>query len=109
LGAQFIVNATNASWYGSWQEPYQHLYMTLARAVEFRRPLIRATNTGISTVVLASGEILEKSPIYEEWTKLYNVPYLKKPPATFYQYWFWLVPGLLWFSLSVLIISAVWN
>jgi apolipoprotein N-acyltransferase len=106
LGAQFIVNATNDSWYGSWQEPYQHLYMTLARAVEFRRPLLRATNTGISTVVLASGEILEKSPIYEEWVGLYKVPYLKNPQATFYQRWFWLIPALLWFTLSVLLIIA---
>jgi apolipoprotein N-acyltransferase len=109
LGAQFIVNATNDSWYGSWQEPYQHLYMTLARAVEFRRPLIRATNTGISTVVLASGEILEKSPIYEEWAKLYKVPYLKNPPATFYQRWFWLVPGILWITLCVLVTLAIRN
>ncbi len=109
LGAQFIVNATNDSWYGSWQEPYQHLYMTLARAVEFRRPLLRATNTGISTVVLASGEILEKSPTYEEWVGLYKVPYLKNPPATFYQRWFLLVPTLLWLGLSVLLIIAFWD
>lgn len=103
LGAQFIVNATNDSWYGTWQEPYQHLYMTLARAVEFRRPLLRATNTGISAVVLASGEILEQSPLFEEWAGLYKVPYLKNPPATFYQQWYWLMVALLWVSLIILL------
>ena len=103
LGAQFIVNATNDSWYGAWQEPYQHMYMTLARGIEFRRPVLRVTNTGISTVSLASGEILERSPIYQPWAGLYKVPYLINPPATFYQNWFWLVPGLLWLTLALLL------
>jgi apolipoprotein N-acyltransferase len=103
LGAQFIVNVTNDSWYGSWQEPYQHFYMTLARGVEFRRPVLRVTNTGISAVSLASGEILEQSPIHQSWAGWYEVPYLKNPPSTFYQDWFWLVPSLLWGALLVLL------
>lgn len=103
LGMQFIVNATNDSWYGNWQEPYQHLYMTLARGVEFRRPVLRVTNTGISTVSLASGEILKQSPMYQAWAEVYEVPYLKNPNATFYQNWFWLVPCLLWAGLLVLL------
>ena len=104
LGAEFIVNVTNDSWYGSWQEPYQHMYMTLARGIEFRRPVLRVTNTGISTVSLASGEILKQSPIHKPWADIYQVPYLKNPPVTFYQSWFWLVPGLLWSSLMMLLI-----
>ncbi len=103
LGAQFIVNVTNDSWYGTWQEPYQHMYMTLARGVEFRRPILRVTNTGISTVSLASGEILERSPMNQAWAKSYEVPYLKNPKSTFYQDWFYLVPGLLWGSLLTLL------
>jgi len=103
LGAQFIVNVTNDSWYGTWQEPYQHLYMTLARGVEFRRPVLRVTNTGVSSVVLASGDILEQSPIHQPWAGLYEVPYLMTPPETFYQNWFWLVPSLLWTSLLTLL------
>jgi apolipoprotein N-acyltransferase len=107
LGSQFTVNVTNDSWYGAWQEPYQHMYMTLARAVEFRRPLIRATNTGISTVVLASGEILERSPLYKEWSGFYQVPFLKNPPRTFYQQWIWLIPFLLWLSLAGLLALGI--
>lgn len=102
-GAQFIVNATNDSWYGQWQEPAQHLYMTLARGVEFRRPVLRVTNTGITAVALASGAILERSPLHREWAGLYQVPYLKNPPATFYQRRFWLVPALLWGGLALLL------
>lgn len=107
LGAQFIVNVTNDSWYGNWQEPYQHMYMTLARGVEFRRPVLRVTNTGVSTVSLASGTILEQSLVYQPWAGLYQVPYLKSPPVTFYQTYFWLVPGLLWGALLILLAVGV--
>jgi len=101
-GAEMIVNLTNDSWYGTWQEPHQHLYMTLARAIEFRRPLVRATNTGISTVILASGQILETSPMNREWTYLYTIPYKTAPGATFYQICPWLIDALLIFSLFLL-------
>ncbi|OQK17191.1 apolipoprotein N-acyltransferase [Methyloprofundus sedimenti] len=106
LGAQFIVNVTNDSWYGTWQEPYQHMYMTLARAIETRRPLVRVTNTGISTVVLASGEVLQQSPMHQEWAGLYTVPYLKEPKATFYQRYYALMPEALLGILCLLIING---
>ncbi|MGH8560015.1 MAG: apolipoprotein N-acyltransferase, partial [Methylococcales bacterium] len=92
-----------------WQEPYQHLYMTLARAVEYRRPVIRATNTGISSVALASGEILNLSPMHQKWAGRYDVSYLYKPIETFYERYFWLVPGLLWGSVIVLLAFGFWR
>ncbi|MEE2766646.1 MAG: apolipoprotein N-acyltransferase [Pseudomonadota bacterium] len=109
LGAQFIINVTNDSWYGTWQEPYQHLLMTMARAVEFRRPVIRSTNTGISTVALASGAILERSPLGREWTGLYHIPFIKNPLPTFYQKWFSLVPSILWLVLGMHAVYGVYN
>jgi apolipoprotein N-acyltransferase len=84
-GAQLFVNVTNDSWFGTWQEPYQHLCMTLARGIEFRRPVIRATNTGISAVMLADGTMLARSPLRADWTHLYEIPYRKDPSPTFYQ------------------------
>ncbi len=108
-GAQFIVNLTNDSWYGSWQEPYQHFYMTLARAIEFRRPVVRATNTGISSVSLANGDILQRSPLHQQWTDTYTIPYINKPIQTFYQQWFYLLPGLLWVALMGLFVEAGWR
>jgi len=107
LGAQFIVNVTNDSWYGTWQEPYQHMVMTLARAVETRRPLLRVTNTGISTVVLASGEILEQSPMQETWAGLYKIPYVTEPKATFYQRYYYLLPSLLAMLLALLLLNGL--
>lgn len=106
LGAQFIVNVTNDSWYGTWQEPYQHLYMTLARGIEFRRPVLRVTNTGISTVSLASGEVLALSPMDASWAGAYRVAYRTEPEATFYQRHIDLMPRMLWAMLSALLIAA---
>ena len=99
-GSQLMVNITNDSWYGPWLEPWQHFYITMAKAVETRRPLLRDTNTGVSSVTLASGEILEQSPMGTEWFHLYEIPYLKKPSPTafmgwgYYFDWLFLVAGL---------------
>lgn len=92
IGTEIFFNVTNDSWFGDWAEPYQHMIMTLARGLENRRPLIRSTNTGISTIILANGDILEQSPIYKKWAHTYTVPYTKNPPLTFYSkygYWDW--------------------
>lgn len=102
-GAQILTNVTNDSWFGRHFEPYQHLYMTMARTIEFRRPLIRSTNTGITTVVLATGELLQPSPMHREWTGFYEVQYLSRPPHTFYEKIVGLWPWMLAISLALLI------
>jgi apolipoprotein N-acyltransferase len=105
--AQIIVNLTNDSWYGRWSEPKQHLYSLLARSIETRLPIIRATNTGISTVLLPNSKIVEPSSVYTKWSKTYEVPYLLKPKKTFYQrLGFLLTLPLL---LSVFILSIVYG
>lgn len=103
-GAQVFTNVTNDSWFWSPFEPNQHLYMTFARAIEFRRPLLRATNTGITTAILANGQILGKSPIDSEWTGLFKIPYLMHPEHTFYERYgrFW--P---WFLIASLLLTLV--
>jgi apolipoprotein N-acyltransferase len=46
--AELLINVTNDAWYGRSSAPYQHFSMAKFRAVENRRSLIRAANTGIS-------------------------------------------------------------
>lgn len=82
-----IFNFTNDSWFGDWAEPYQHLYMTLARAVETRRPMVRSTNTGFSSAVLANGTELERSPMNQTWMTTYKINYLSQAPLSFYTQW----------------------
>jgi apolipoprotein N-acyltransferase len=69
--------------------------MTLARAIEFRRPLIRVTNTGVTTASLASGELLIKSPNDVEWADVFDIRYQTNPAHTFYEkldaLWGWIL------------------
>jgi apolipoprotein N-acyltransferase len=56
-GARVLVNLTNDSWFEQTSEARQHLALAALRAVETRRPLVRATNTGISALIAADGTI----------------------------------------------------
>ena len=104
LGAQMIVNVTNDSWYGTWLEPWQHLYVTMAKAVETRRPLIRATNSGVSAVAFADGTINELSPAGTEWFGVVEVPYIRMPAPTVFMGWgYWLDWVVLGISLAFLL------
>ncbi len=85
-GAEILVNVTNDSWFGHTFESFQHLYMTLARSIEFRRPLIRSTNTGISSAMLANGDLVLQSPQKTEWVGVVEIKYLKNAPRTIYNH-----------------------
>lgn len=99
LGSQIIVNITNDSWFGTTLEPYQHLYITLARAMEHRRSLLRSTNTGISTSINTLGEMSEFSPMQKEWVGAMTVDYSLTPEPTFYaklsSYWIYIFSVLI--------------
>ena len=55
--AGVLVTVSNDSWFGESFSPHQHLQMARARAIEFRRPVIRATNTGISAIIDPRGVV----------------------------------------------------
>jgi len=67
-GSTLLVAITNDAWFGNSSAPYQHLSMTVFRAVENRVPLVRAANTGISAVVDSKGHIHGMTPLFEEAT-----------------------------------------
>jgi apolipoprotein N-acyltransferase len=106
-GAQVFVNLTNDSWYGPYSEPLQHLYLWAFRAVETRTPMIRSTNTGISTVALPDGSLLEQSPLYEPWSGFFKVPLKTDTNKTVFVRWGHKVP--LPFMLIVFIISLIYG
>lgn len=56
-GAMWLVNVTNDAWFGDTVAPHQHLAMARMRCVEFRRPMVRAANSGISAVIDADGSL----------------------------------------------------
>ncbi len=54
-GARWLVNVTNDAWFGHSAEPYLHHRVARLRAIETRRDLVRAVNTGVSGHVSATG------------------------------------------------------
>lgn len=56
-GAELIVTLSNDSWFASANGPRQHLVVSAFRSLETRRPQVRLTNTGISALITATGEI----------------------------------------------------
>ena len=56
-GAGFLVNITNDAWFGPSRQPRMHLDNAVFRAVENRRSLVRATNTGMSCGIFPDGKV----------------------------------------------------
>ena len=76
-GALMLANITNDGWFGKSSAPYQHLDMTMFRAVENKRPLLRAANTGISAIIDPLGNIIVKSELFVD-DALYGEFYLNE-------------------------------
>ena len=51
------VNFSNLAWFGDTLAMYQHLHISRMRALEFERPFIKSSNTGITAVVNHKGEV----------------------------------------------------
>ena len=58
-GANLLVVITNDGWWGTSPGYRQHLALGRLRAIETRRPIARAANTGISCFVDAEGRITQ--------------------------------------------------
>ena len=86
-GAQVLINVSSDRPFGSFAEPFQHLYMAMGRALEFRRPLIRVAMTGVSTVVAADGSVLVSSPYGEPWAQTVEVGFRGHPALTIFHSW----------------------
>jgi apolipoprotein N-acyltransferase len=56
-----IVSLANDAWFGDSQEPRLHDAVARLRAVEHRRYLVRATNSGISSVVDPLGRVIART------------------------------------------------
>ena len=64
-GADLIVTLANDAWFGDSQEPSIHLALARLRAIEHRRWLVRATNSGISAFVDPTGAVVARTGALE--------------------------------------------
>ncbi|HVF63508.1 MAG TPA: apolipoprotein N-acyltransferase [Casimicrobiaceae bacterium] len=60
--ASFLVNVTNDAWYGRSIAARQHNQIAAMRALELGRPMLRATNTGITSAIDHRGRVIAELP-----------------------------------------------
>ena len=75
-GANLLVSLTNDAWYGESSAPYHSWAMTVLRAVENRRGLVRSANTGISGFVTPDGETHKESSLFTAQATNMRMPLL---------------------------------
>ncbi|KOR30279.1 hypothetical protein TI04_06535, partial [Achromatium sp. WMS2] len=64
--AAYLINLSNDGWFGDSLAPHQHLEIARMRALEVGRPLLRATNSGISAFIGANGQLQHTSKLFVE-------------------------------------------
>lgn len=57
-----LVNVSNIAWFGDTVALPQHLHITRMRTLELERPMLRATNTGVTAIVDHHGRVVAKLP-----------------------------------------------
>jgi len=99
-----LLTVSNDTWFGDSHGPHQHLEIARMRALEFGRPLLRATNNGVTAIVDHHGNIQAKLPQFTEAVLKAEINLVQG--KTFYsQYWqliHWFLP-----CIFLLIVFAV--
>jgi|GEM_PF-6196169 len=111
--ADFLVSLSNDAWFLNKAAALQHFALSSFRAIEHRRPLIRASNTGYSGMFDALGRV----QIMGDWTAAINVE--KKEPAELLSvtleigrlspYWGQLRPYSAYIAILVVVCTVILN
>jgi apolipoprotein N-acyltransferase len=106
-GAEVILNITNDYWSLTEVQAKQHFVASLFRAVENRRPLLRATASGVTSHVDPYGRIIATRPQYSEEYLVTDVPISHERRLTAYARlgdWF---PQAAGFFLLVVVLTSL--
>ncbi len=104
-GADVLIEMTNDGYLGNTAVLRQHLASAVFRAVETNRPVLRATNVGVTAYINERGAVLDQADVYTEATRVWTVGKSDGKQTFYVRYgdWFaWLCSIL---SLSLLFYS----
>ncbi len=64
--ATLLVNITNDAWFGRSHAAAQHNQIAQFRALESGRMMLRATNTGVTSIIDVNGRVLQQLPQHKQ-------------------------------------------
>ena len=73
-GAEVIINMTNDNWSKKPSAEWQHAEIAAFRSVETRKSMVRGTNSGITCLIVPTGEIQDPMKPFSMGTHTYEVP-----------------------------------
>ena len=73
-GAEVIINMTNDNWSKKSSAEWQHAEIAAFRSVETRKAMVRGTNSGITCLIVPTGEIQDPMKPFSMGTHTYEVP-----------------------------------
>ncbi|MEE9524331.1 MAG: apolipoprotein N-acyltransferase [Thermodesulfovibrionales bacterium] len=106
-GGDFLITITNDAWFGNTIGPVQHFYTGVFRAIENRKPVIRAANTGISGYIDSKGRIISKSSLFKRETM--NEEIVKNNKITFYTKYGDIFVYICLLTIAVIIINQMFH
>ncbi len=95
-GARLFINLSNDGWFGHTAALEQHLAQARVRAVENRRWILRATNTGLTASIGPYGRIV--AMLEPDRRAALIAPYAFREDVTFYTRW---GDWLAWLAIAV--------
>jgi apolipoprotein N-acyltransferase len=97
-----LVTLANDAWFGDSQGPWLHLAMAKLRAIEHRRYMVRATNSGVSAVIDPAGREVVRAGLLTRENLRATVRMLDRP-TVYTRYGDWV--GLL--SAAIVVVASV--
>ncbi len=73
--ASILLGLSNDGWFGSTQQPYQHIMPSVLRAVENRLPFVHVANNGPSIAVSPAGEVVFKTQLQQAGGYILDLAY----------------------------------
>ena len=102
--ASLLVNVSNDAWYGKSHAAIQHNQISQMRALESGRMMLRATNTGVTSIIDRNGTITQMLPQHVEGTLTGLAQgYVGSTPYVSWSNWGILVLAVLMLTAAVLL------
>ncbi len=98
-GATLLINVSDDAWFGNSAGAVQHLNHARMRAIENNRDIVRVTNSGVSALITATGEVVAPLPMFAAASKVWTAE--ERKGLTFYARY-----GD-WFAMLSVVITAI--